>query len=189
MNLKSFKKGFTLVELLLVISIIGILATMMLTTLSSSREKAKIVKVQSELKQIYIAMAFFDDDNEKWPGHKASYAKECNEDDNEICAISDGCAFGLNAPEAGLTQTDGTYPNWRGPYYMPEVPIDPWGNEYFLDTDYFTDLKGNGVIECYVVIGSFGPNGTGLIFQDGGAGDDQDDNDGDDIIYYISARD
>lgn len=189
MNKKTFKKGFTLVELLLVISIIGILTTLMLTTLSTSRERARIVRAQAEVKQIYLAMAFFDDDNEQWPNHKASYAKECNAVGNEICAVSDGCSLGMNDPGAGLTQTDGTYPGWEGPYYMPEVPIDPWGHEYFLDTDYFTDLNGDGTIECSVIIGSFGPNGIGLIFQDGGAGDDQDDNNGDDIIYYISSRD
>jgi hypothetical protein len=40
------------------------------------------------------------------------------------------------------------------------VPEDPWGNDYFLDTDY----EINGV--DYIVLGSFGPNGVGQNLYD-----------------------
>ena len=53
---------------------------------------------------------------------------------------------------------------------MPSM-LDPWGNPYFLDTDYHTGG------DCVVAIGSFGPNGVGQNLYDE-----------DDIIYVIPSE-
>jgi prepilin-type N-terminal cleavage/methylation domain-containing protein len=186
--------GFTLIEVLVVIAIIGILASMIMVSLNTSRERARIAKAQTEISQIYMAIFLLEDDSAFWPGHKVAYKKQCGVSNNEICVYpADNCDYGLNDEESGITKDDLTnppssnYPNWRGPYYMPEVPIDPWGNEYFFDTDYHTDFNQDGSVECMVVIGSFGPNGLGNLKQDGAGG--ANDNDGDDILYYISSSD
>jgi len=65
----------------------------------------------------------------------------------------------LTTGAAGLVQTDGNYRNWAGPY-IGLIPLDPWGNNYFFDTDYTVD--GN----LRVVVGSYGPNGVGLNLYD-----------------------
>ena len=62
--------------------------------------------------------------------------------------------WNLNVAAAGITTTDGSYPDWTGPY-IGEVPRDAWGNHYFFDIDY----QINGL--DYIVVGSFGPNGVG----------------------------
>ena len=58
--------------------------------------------------------------------------------------------YDLSEPESGLVATDGNFPNWNGPY-IPEIPLDPWGNRYFMDTDYQISGVDN------VVLGSYGP--------------------------------
>ena len=163
------RRGFTLVELLIVIAIIGILASIVLVSMGEAREKARVAKARSEIKQIYTAIFNLEGDTGYWPGHQDGYKKQCppsgNSNNNEICADDNAecvCGYGersLNADCAGLTQDDSVDPylGWDGPYF-DEVPADPWGNEYFFDTDYYLD---GGAGDCVVVIGSYGPDGIG----------------------------
>lgn len=159
MKLESsrYKKSFTLIELLVVIAIIGILAGIILTSVNSAREKAKIAKARSTVRQIRTAIAFLEDDANEWPGHKTIEDIESGAIGNEI--------WDLNVPEAGLVQTDGNFTNWAGPYISAGfIPLDPWGNNYFFDTDY--DIDPTAGQKWAVAIGSFGPNGIGQNLYD-----------------------
>lgn len=60
-------KGFTLIELLVVIAIIGILATIITTSLSSARGKARDAKRISDVKNIQLALALYYTDNGMYP--------------------------------------------------------------------------------------------------------------------------
>lgn len=61
------KKGFTLIEMLVVISIIGLLMGILLPSLSRAREQAKITVVNAELRQIGIAVGIYFEDNREFP--------------------------------------------------------------------------------------------------------------------------
>lgn len=66
MNKKVLKQGFTLVELLVVITIIGILATVVLVSLNSARAKARDAKRLGDVRQIALALEFCYNDIGKY---------------------------------------------------------------------------------------------------------------------------
>ena len=149
------RRGFTLIELLVVIAIIGVLSSVVLGALNTARNKAYVAKAQAEVRNIRTAIGLLVNDTGEWPGHKTVDDIESGMSGNEI--------WDLNAAAAGLVATDGAYINWNGPY-ISSVPVDPWGNNYFFDTDYDVDPSAGETWAA--VVGSFGPNGDGQNVYD-----------------------
>lgn len=61
------KKGFTLVELLVVVAIIGLLSTLAVVALGSARQKARDAKRVSDIKQVQTALELFFSDSNRYP--------------------------------------------------------------------------------------------------------------------------
>ncbi len=65
--MSKFKKGFTLVELLAVIAIIGILASVVLASLSTARRKARDARRVADIKQLQLAVELYADSSGIYP--------------------------------------------------------------------------------------------------------------------------
>lgn len=67
----QMKRAFTLVELLFVIFIIAMLMGILIPAMSRAREQAKVVVVNTELRQIGLALELYYNDNQKYPPTQA----------------------------------------------------------------------------------------------------------------------
>lgn len=97
------KKGFTLIELLVVIAVIGLLASIVLSSLSSAREKARNSQRYSDLHHIQSALEMYRNDFGRYP-LQAGWISQCTP--------WGGVAANMVIP--GLVPT-----------YLPTMPSDP----------------------------------------------------------------
>jgi len=98
------KNGFTLIELMLVVIIIGALVAMVMPRLTGRSEQARSTAAEADIRaNIATALKLYELDNGGFP-------------------TSDE---GLGA----LLAKPGSAQNWKGPY-LEKKPIDPWGREY-----------------------------------------------------------
>ncbi len=163
------KKGFTLIELLVTITIIGVLSTLATVAVNNARKNAKITKAVSTISELRKAIDIMEADTMRWPGDQQP-KQISSSSDNELCgpdANLNTCTNSLIGGAGGLTANDGSFQGWLGPYMNP-FDLDPWGYEYFFDTDYSIDSSDrpcecSGGVGCTdaVVIGSYGPDGLG----------------------------
>lgn len=151
----SKKKGITIGEIMLGISIVFTLICVAWPFLISSSSGENVKTAASDIKNLQVAIAKMELDTKIPAGGNT---KDVCLDDLEYPDISD-CKLGLAC-------NDGTYKDWKGPYIKPGQK-DPWGNPYYIDSDYYVGSK------IARVVGSRGPNGV------------QEYNGGDDIIQIV----
>ncbi len=70
--LKENKKGFTIIELLIVIAIIGLLATISMVALNGARQKSRDAKRLADIRQIQTALELYFNDNNNYPANSGS---------------------------------------------------------------------------------------------------------------------
>ncbi len=108
---RRYEQGFTLIELMVVILIIGLLATIVVQNLRSATDKAKRVKAQADIAQIKSGLDRYYLDAGSYP------------------TTDQGLPALTSAPTGGSVPHD-----WQGPY-LEKIPPDPWGNAYFYQSD------------------------------------------------------
>ena len=157
-------RGFTLMELMVIIAIMGVLSAIAIPNYLRYRQKGLIGHANGDLKKIQRKIQDLGHDTGRWPNRNlAGVAVGSGTFDNEV--------WDLSHPAAGLrVNGGGFFQDWQGPY-LTDTFQDPWGNNYFFDSDY--ELDGRTV----AVVGSFGPNGC--------CPNDYDD---DDIVLIIPAN-
>lgn len=99
---KGFTRGFTLVELLVVIGIIALLISILLPALNRAKEQASAVKCQNNVKQLMTAFLVFAGDNKNHlPGNRDDWNRKL---EWQRCFLFGGFQWSSNfdkAPEAG----------------------------------------------------------------------------------------
>jgi general secretion pathway protein G len=140
--MKNMKSGFTLVEIMIVVAIIGLLAGMGTLAVMKAVNNSRIKTAETELQLISSGVLQLAWDTGKWPN--GTWRTEAASGANEIADLSGSALFQIS--------DESVYPNWKGPYYEGSL-VDPWGQSYFFDSDY--DGKR-------VVVGSGGPNRSGV---------------------------
>jgi len=127
--------GFSLIELLMVIGIMSVLAGMVAIASINSREVARVARAKAEIGEIKTGILRLEVDTNEWPNHQTPW---------QVNTALGNEVWDLTIEAAGLTQDDSVTPflNWNGPY-VSNVPLDPWGNRYFMDTDYSVQVSNS----------------------------------------------
>lgn len=109
--LKNYSRGFSFIELLVVIAIIGILSSLIMSNLSTAKDKAKIANARVTVKQLKDAMNIMSADTNFWPGREAvADAPDPQPIDTVRCDAVDNEVQDLNHAQTGLTQVHAAYP-------------------------------------------------------------------------------
>lgn len=104
---QSLARGFTLLEVMVVIVILGILASLVVPNLLGNKEKADQQKVVTDLVALENSLDMYKLDNSVYP------------------STEQGLQALVSKP-AGTPEPR----NYRNGGYIKRLPQDPWGNEY-----------------------------------------------------------
>ncbi len=129
------ESGFTLIEVMVVVIILGILAAAIVPKLMSRPDEARLVKARQDIRTLESALPLYRLDNFVYP------------------TTEQGVTSLVEQPldEPGP-------PNWKQGGYIERLPQDPWGNEY-----QYLNPGVNGEIDIYSLgsDGQSGGSGTG----------------------------
>jgi len=101
------EKGFTLIEIMVVIVILGILAALVVPKVMSRPDEARIVAAKQDIASLVQALKLYRLDNRSYP------------------ATDQGLTALVQKPASAPIP-----PNWKVGGYLDRLPKDPWGHDY-----------------------------------------------------------
>jgi len=106
MRSRNRTRGFTLVEIMVVIIVLTILAAAIIPNLTGRTDDARVARARSDVANLEMALEQFKLDMLRYPTTEESLAvlRELPQSDDSM--------------------------RWKGPYLRKPVPLDPWGNPY-----------------------------------------------------------
>jgi general secretion pathway protein G len=103
----ALQRGFTLIEVMVVIVILGILAAAIVPNVIGRAHDAKVAAAKQDVATLSQALAMYKLDNSRLP------------------SAEQGLKALVELPTVSPVPT-----NWRKGGYIPRLPNDPWGNPY-----------------------------------------------------------
>lgn len=107
MNATARQQGFTLLEVMVVVVILGILAALMVPKIISRPDEARVIAAKQDVASLMQALKLYRLDNQRYPSTEQ----------------------GLQALVIKPT-TAPSPANWKTGGYLDRMPKDPWGNPY-----------------------------------------------------------
>ena len=125
------QRGFSLIEIMVVVVIMGILAALVVPNLLDRPDQARAVAARQDIGALMQALKLYRLDNGRYPSNEQ------------------GVAALAQKPSAGPVPS-----NWRS--YLERLPNDPWGNPY-----QYLNPGANGEIDVFSFGADGQPGGEG----------------------------
>lgn len=103
---KHRRSGFTLIEIMVVVIVLGVLAALVIPNLVGKTDEARVSKAQSDISGMVTMLEAFRLDMRRYPTEEE----------------------GLTVLREPPSSEDANL--WKGPYTKKPVPADPWGKPY-----------------------------------------------------------
>lgn len=104
---RKASRGFTLIEIMVVVVIMGVLAALVVPKLMGRADDARITAAKQDIATMMQALKLYKLDNQRYP------------------TTEQGLQALIARPSSGPAA-----PNWKSGGYIEKLPKDPWGGQY-----------------------------------------------------------